>query len=58
MSAHPLYPISGSIMLVGVAALFYGASTASLTVVLEGLFLLWLGFKITVSVCEGNRLVM
>jgi hypothetical protein len=58
MSAQSLYPISGFIMLVGVAALFYGASTASLIVILEGLFLLSTGFKITVSVWEGNRLDM
>jgi hypothetical protein len=58
MSAQALYPISGLIILIGVGALFYGASTASLTVILEGLFLLWTGFKITVSVWEGNRLDM
>jgi hypothetical protein len=55
MSFRALYPFSGTIMLIGLAAWFYGIVQASPLMFVEGVFLIWLGFVITMNAWEGNR---
>jgi hypothetical protein len=42
-------------MLIGIGAMLYGIQSLSLIVFLQGLFLVWEGFRITVSIWEANR---
>ena len=55
MSLNALYPLTGSMMLIGIGAMLYGIQSLSLIVFLQGLFLVWEGFRITVSIWEANR---
>ena len=43
-------------MLMGVGAMLYGLSQLSPLLFFEGLFLMWLGFSITVNMWESSRL--
>jgi hypothetical protein len=58
MTLKALYPLTGTMMLMGTAAMLYGLQQLSPIVFLEGIFLLWLGFSITVNTWEVNRLDM
>jgi hypothetical protein len=56
MSLKPLYPLTGTMMLLGTGAMLYGLQSLSPIVFLEGIFLVWMGFWITVNIWEANRL--
>lgn len=56
MSLQSLYPLTGTMMLVGSVVILYGLSEFSPILLLEGVFLVWLGFSITANVWELNRL--
>lgn len=43
-------------MLIGILAMAYGMQSMSITIFLEGIFLMWLSFSITSSVWEAQRL--
>ena len=43
-------------MLIGILAMAYGMQSMSITIFLEGIFLMWLSFRITSSVWEAQRL--
>jgi hypothetical protein len=55
MSLNALYPLTGSMMLIGIVAMLYGIQSLYLIVFLEGLFLVWEGFRITVNIWEANH---
>jgi hypothetical protein len=55
MSLNALYPLTGSMMLIGICAMVYGIQSLSLILFLQGLFLVWEGFRITVTIWEANR---
>jgi hypothetical protein len=55
MSLNALYPLTGSMMLIGIGAIVYGIQFLSLILFLQGLFLVWEGFRITVTIWEANR---
>jgi uncharacterized membrane protein len=56
MSFKALYPLTGTMMLIGILAMAYGMQSMSITIFLEGIFLMWLSFSITSSVWEAQRL--
>lgn len=56
MPQKTLYPLTGTMMLTGVGIMLYGLHQLSPVLFFEGLFLVWLGFSITVNVWELNRL--
>jgi hypothetical protein len=43
-----LFPLTGTITLMGVAAILYGLATLTPMIFLEGLFLFFLGFRLTI----------
>jgi hypothetical protein len=57
MSAHQLYPLTGTIILTGTAAFLYGIATSSPLCSIEGLVLLWLGCYITLGALEAYRTI-
>lgn len=56
MTQKSLIPLTGTMMLTGVGIMFYGLQQLSPVLFFEGVFLVWLGFSITVNVWELNRL--
>jgi hypothetical protein len=58
MTLKALYPLTGTMMLMGITAMLYGVHELSPIIVLEGVVLLWLGFTITVNTWELNRVDM
>ena len=44
------------IMAIGFFAFLYGIHTMSFSIFIEGLFLLWLGFSLTVNAMELQRM--
>lgn len=58
MTGKALYPLTGTMMLLGMAVMMYGLQQLSPILFFEGVFLAWLGFSITVNVWEANRLDM
>ncbi len=57
MSMKALYPITGTIMLIGMTATLYGIHSLSFSIFVEGLFLMWLGFSLTANIWEDQRLM-
>lgn len=51
-----VYSLSGSIMFLGFAGILYGVQSSSLTIVIEGIILLWLGCSLTMSLIEKQAL--
>ena len=47
-----LYPITGAILITGLAATVYGLQSGHLLIVAEGLFLAWLGFSLSLRVLD------
>lgn len=47
-----LYPITGTILIVGLSAVAYGLQGGHLLIVLEGIFLAWLGFSLSLRVLD------
>ncbi len=45
-----LYPLTGTILIVGLGAVAYGLQIGSILMVLEGLFLAWLGFDLSLKI--------
>lgn len=58
MTGKALYPLTGTMILLGTAVMMYGLQQLSPILFFEGVFLAWLGFSITVNVWEANRLDM
>ncbi len=58
MSLKALYSLTGTMMMMGLAATLYGMQSSSCLLFLEGLILLWLSFSLTASVWESQRLDM
>lgn len=56
MSYSTIYSLTGVIFLIGFLAEIYGLSTYSPTLMIEGVFLLWLGFSLTANALEAARL--
>lgn len=56
MTMKALYPLTGTMMLMGTGVMLYGLQELSPILFFEGLFLIWLGFSITVNVWEASRL--
>ena len=52
---NAIYPFSGTIMMIGMIAILYGIHSVSFTLLIEGFFLLWLGFSITVSIWDARH---
>jgi len=46
------------VLLVGLFAFLYGLYSLSISIIIEGLFLLWLGFQLTLNSLERYRLHM
>lgn len=47
-----LYPITGTILIVGLSAVAYGLQNGYLFIVAEGVFLAWLGFSLSIRVLD------
>jgi len=56
MSMKTLYPLTGTIMMIGMTATLYGIHSLSFSIFVEGLFLMWLGFSLTANIWEHQRL--
>jgi hypothetical protein len=56
MSLKALYPLTGTIMIMGLAASLYGVQSGSFPVFIEGVFLMWLSFSLTINIWETQRL--
>jgi hypothetical protein len=48
--------LTGSMMLLGTGVMLYGLQEFSPVLFFEGIFLVWLGFTITVNMWEAKRL--
>lgn len=57
MSVQALYPFTGTIMVIGLGAMAFGVQQLSPILFFEGVFLLWLGFTITVNMMEESARV-
>ena len=57
MSVKALYPFTGTIMVIGLGAMAFGVQQLSPILFFEGVFLLWLGFTITVNMMEDSARV-
>jgi hypothetical protein len=55
MSLKPLYPLTGTMILLGTGAMLYGLQSSSLVMFIEGLFLVWLGIQITMNAWDVAR---
>lgn len=55
MVSTAIYSLSGTISVIGTAAFLYGLVTHDFICLGEGLFLIWLGFSITVNAMEMIR---
>jgi hypothetical protein len=53
---NTIYPLTGTMMIMGIGAILYGIHSFSFSIFIEGVFLLWLGFSISVNLWEGHRL--
>ena len=53
MSLKALYPLTGTIMMIGMSATLYGIHSVSPSIFFEGVFLMWLGFSLTVNLWES-----
>ena len=51
-----LYSITGIIMILGFLIMLYGIHIFSLSIFIEGFFLLWIGFSLTANMMEHQRL--
>jgi hypothetical protein len=56
MSLKTLYPLTGTIMMIGMTATLYGIHSFSPIIFFEGVFLMWLGFSLTANIWEAQRL--
>ena len=56
MSFKALYPLTGTIMMIGMTATLYGIHSLSFSIFIEGVFLMWLGFSLTANIWEAHRL--
>ena len=56
MSLKVLYPLTGTIMMIGMSATLYGIHSFSFSIFIEGVFLMWLGFSLTANIWETQRL--
>ena len=52
----PLYGLTSTIMVVGLFAFLYGMYSMSFSIFIEGLFLLWLGFRLTIHAIDNQQL--
>lgn len=56
MVLKAFYPLTGTIILIGSSAILYGIQSECFLIFLEGVFLVWLGLRLTFSAWEAQRL--
>lgn len=49
MSLRAVYPCTSTMCVVGLLSVFYGIHTLSFSIFIEGLFLMWYSFHLTVN---------
>lgn len=56
MNVNTFYPLTGTMILIGSSAILYGIQSECFLIFLEGVFLFWLGLRLTFSALEAQRL--
>lgn len=56
MTNKDIYPLTGTMFVMGITAIVYGIYSSSAFIVLQGLYLLWLAITTTLQVIEAQRL--